>query len=80
MADTARCAAMDALTGACPDAGPARDNEAARRFATVTERIERYLAGRVNAKLRDHRLTKAAELVEASVDETLAYYQFPEEH
>ena len=37
-------------------------------------------ARQVVSKLRDHRLTKAAELVEASIDETLAYYQFPEEH
>jgi hypothetical protein len=30
------------------------------------------------AKLRDLRLTKAAELVEIGVAETLAYYSFPE--
>lgn len=29
---------------------------------------------------RSLRLTKAAELVEAAVEETLAYYGFPEEH
>jgi transposase-like protein len=40
----------------------------------------REKARQVVAKLRDHRLTKAAELVEASVEETLAYYGFPEEH
>jgi transposase-like protein len=34
----------------------------------------------VVAKLRDQRLARAAELVEASVEETLAYYSFPEEH
>ena len=37
-------------------------------------------ARQVVSKLRGQRLTKAAELVEASIDETLAYYQFPEEH
>ena len=31
-------------------------------------------------KLRAQRLTKAAELVEAGVAETLAYYEFPQEH
>jgi hypothetical protein len=30
-------------------------------------------------KLRGLRLTKAAELVEAAVEETLSYYAFPEE-
>ncbi len=34
----------------------------------------------VVAKLREQRLTRAAELVEASVEETFAYYRFPEEH
>lgn len=34
----------------------------------------------VIAKLRDQRLTRAAELVETSVHETLAYYAFPSEH
>ena len=34
----------------------------------------------VVTKLREQRLTKAAELVEQSVHETLAYYAFPEEH
>ncbi len=37
-------------------------------------------ARQVAAKLRDQRLTRAAELVETSVDETFAYYNFPEEH
>ena len=32
------------------------------------------------AKLRDQRMSRAAELVEASVGETLAYYAFPSEH
>ena len=31
-------------------------------------------------KLRALRLTRAADLVEAGVEETLAYYAFPEEH
>jgi putative transposase len=34
----------------------------------------------VVAKLRVSRLTKAAELVEVGVAETLAYYEFPEAH
>jgi transposase-like protein len=37
-------------------------------------------AVRVIDKLRGLRLTRAAELVEAAVEETLAYYAFPEEH
>src|SRR6266540_3835131 len=35
---------------------------------------------RVIEKLRGLRLSRAAELVEAAVEETLAYYTFPEEH
>jgi hypothetical protein len=31
-------------------------------------------------KLRGLRLSRAAELVEAAIEETLAYYAFPEEH
>jgi transposase-like protein len=40
----------------------------------------REKALRVVAKLRALRLTKAAELVETGVAETLAYYEFPEAH
>jgi transposase-like protein len=47
----------------------AEDVEAAREKAEA-----------VVAKLKEQRLTKAAELIEASVHETLAYYAFPEEH
>src|SRR6186997_3127950 len=40
----------------------------------------REKATRVIEKLRGLRLTKAAEIVEAAVEETLTYYAFPEEH
>ena len=40
----------------------------------------REKAVRVIDKLRGLRLAKAAELVEAAVEETLTYYAFPEEH
>ena len=40
----------------------------------------RQKAVQVIEKLRGLRLTKAAELVETAVEETLAYYAFPEEH
>ena len=40
----------------------------------------RQQAVRVIEKLRGLRLTAAAELVETAVEETLAYYAFPEEH
>src|SRR5512133_662069 len=40
----------------------------------------REKAIRVIAKLRGLRLSRAAELVEMAVEETLAYYAFPEEH
>jgi putative transposase len=40
----------------------------------------REKAIRVIEKLRGLRLTKAAELAEAAVEETLTYYAFPEEH
>ncbi|MEZ5850300.1 MAG: transposase [Hyphomicrobiaceae bacterium] len=39
----------------------------------------REKARQVVAKLRDQRLTRAAELVEKSIEETLGYYQFPED-
>jgi putative transposase len=44
----------------------------------VQEAREKAL--RVVAKLREQRMTKAAELVEGAIEETLAYYVFPEEH
>jgi transposase-like protein len=37
-------------------------------------------ARQVVSKLRDQRLTRAAELVEKSIEETFGYYAFPEEH
>jgi len=40
----------------------------------------REKANRVIEKLRGLRLSRAAELVEATVEETLTYYAFPEEH
>jgi transposase-like protein len=40
----------------------------------------REKAIRVIEKLRGLRLSRAAELVEAAVEETLTYYAFPEEH
>src|SRR5258708_4993325 len=40
----------------------------------------REKATRVIEKLRGLRLSRAAELVEAAVEETLAYYTFPEGH
>src|SRR5262245_47058094 len=40
----------------------------------------REKALRVGAKLREQRMPKAAELVEGGIEETLAYYAFPEEH
>jgi transposase-like protein len=40
----------------------------------------REKARQVGAKLREQRLTKAAELVDSAIEETLAYYGFPEEH
>ena len=40
----------------------------------------REKAIRVLENLRALRLTKAAELAEAAVEETLTYYAFPEEH
>ena len=39
----------------------------------------REKAIRVIEKLRGLRLTRAAELVEAAIEETLTYYAFPEE-
>jgi putative transposase len=44
----------------------------------VQEAREKAL--RVGSKLREQRLTRAAELMEGGIEETLAYYAFPEEH
>jgi putative transposase len=40
----------------------------------------REKALQVIGKLREQRLTRAAELVESGIEETLSYYAFPEEH
>ena len=48
--------------------------------AQESRQAARQKADEVIAKLRAMRLAKAAELVEHAVDETLAYYAFPEEH
>ena len=40
----------------------------------------REKAWQVVAKLREQRLAKAAGLVESGIEETFAYYRFPEEH
>lgn len=48
--------------------------------AQESRQTARQKADEVIAKLRAMRLGKAAELVEHAVDETLAYYAFPEEH
>jgi transposase-like protein len=46
-------------------------------YATIEAREK---AQRLGAKLREQHMSKAAELVEGGVRETLAYYAFPEEH
>jgi putative transposase len=48
--------------------------------AQESRQAARQKADEVITKLRAMRLGKAAELVERAVDETLAYYAFPEEH
>ena len=40
----------------------------------------REKARQIASKLREQRLTRAAELVERSIEETFGYYAFPEEH
>ena len=60
---------------------PVSQDEVKRRMTNGSKDVQaaREKAFRVGAKLRDLRLTKAAELVEARIEETLAYYRFPEE-
>ena len=48
--------------------------------AQEDHRAARAKADEVIAKLRAMKLSKAAELVETTVDETLTYYAFPNEH
>ena len=50
------------------------------KFRSEREQAAKEKARQVIGKLREQRLTRAAELVEASVEETFAYYGFPEEH
>lgn len=61
--------------GRCSFRASAAAIHAAEDVAAAREK-----ARQVVAKLRDHRLTKAAELVDSGIEETLAYYGFPEEH
>ena len=42
--------------------------------------VARQKAVQVSQKLRGLRLTKAVELMEKALEETLTYYAFPEEH
>ena len=68
-----------------PDAAPSskvRDIAAMLKAIHAGEDIAaaRQKAVQVIEKLRGLRLTKAADIVETAVDETLAYYTFPEEH
>jgi putative transposase len=59
-----------------------REVAAALKAIHAAEDVQaaREKALRVVAKLREQRLNRAAELVEGSVEETLTYYAFPEEH
>src|SRR5438552_19043738 len=65
-------------TGAARSTGSAAMLKAIHAAEDVAEAREKAL--RVGAKLRERRMTKAAELVEGGIEETLAYYAFPEEH
>jgi transposase-like protein len=59
-----------------------REVAAALKAIHAAEDVQaaREKALRVVAKLREQRLNRAAELVEGSIEETLTYYAFPEEH
>ena len=57
------------------DRGLAQSSDRGRAPAAAREK-----AIRVIEKLRGLRLSRAAELVEMAVEETLTYYAFPEEH
>jgi len=59
-----------------------REVAAALKAIHAAEDVQaaREKALRVVAKLREQRLKRAAELVEGSIEETLTYYAFPEEH
>src|SRR5262249_56345276 len=57
-----------------------RSRPCSRRSTPARTSPQREKAIRVIEKLRGLRLSRAAELVEMAVEETLTYYAFPEEH
>jgi transposase-like protein len=57
-----------------------RENKEKAIHASEDVVAAREKAIRVIEKLRGLRLSKAAELAEAEVEETLTYYAFPEQH
>src|SRR6516164_2453649 len=70
--------ATSSVTCPRPRSGIAAMLKAIHASEDITAAREK--ATRVIEKLRGLRLARAAELVEAAVEDTLAYYAFPEEH
>src|SRR6266705_905344 len=75
------CTGIATSSATCPRPRCGRSQPCSRRSTPArTWRQHARRPIRVIEKLRGLRLSRAAELVEAAVEETLTYYAFPEEH
>src|SRR5215472_13432117 len=76
----ASCTGTATSSVTCPRPRCGRSQPCSRRSTPEDLAAAREKAIRVIEKLRGLRLSRAAELVETAIEETLAYYAFPEEH
>src|SRR5262249_17206767 len=74
------CTGTATSLATCPRPRSGRSRPCSRRSTLARSLAAREKAIRVIEKLRGLRLSRAAELVEMAVEETLTYYAFPEEH
>src|SRR6516225_9498139 len=76
----ASCTGTATSSVTCPRPRCGRSQPCSRRSTPARTSRQHAKAIRVIEKLRGLRLSRAAELEEAAIEETLAYYAFPEEH
>src|SRR5262245_18089617 len=75
------CTGIATSSATCPRPRCGRSRPCSRRFHAGEDlAAAREKAIRVIEKLRGLRLSRAAVLVEAAIEETLTYYAFPEDH
>src|SRR5262249_21587715 len=75
----ASCTGTATSSVTCPRPGCGRSQPCSRR-STPARTSQQHARRPAEEKLRGLRLSRAAELVETAVEETLTYYAFPEEH